>query len=83
VTQVYTLQREQLVPLSPVETFGFFADAFNLEAITPPWLGFRVATPRPIAMGVGALARAVLVRRDLDRVFDYRRDAVAARLGNS
>src|SRR5829696_6012699 len=52
---VYTLQREQLVPLSPVETFDFFADPFNLEAITPPWLGFEVATPRPIAMGAGAL----------------------------
>jgi ligand-binding SRPBCC domain-containing protein len=52
---VYTLQREQLVPLSPVETFDFFADAFNLEAITPPWLGFEVATPRPIAMAAGAL----------------------------
>jgi ligand-binding SRPBCC domain-containing protein len=149
---VYTLQREQLVPLSPVETFDFFADAFNLEAITPPWLGFEVATPRPIAMAAGALieyrlklhalplrwltrieawepgrrfadrqlrgpyrlwhhthafaadergtvmrdlvryalplgpvgrlARAVLVRRDLDRIFDYRRDAVASRLGS-
>jgi ligand-binding SRPBCC domain-containing protein len=148
---VYTLQREQLVPLSPLETFEFFADAFNLEAITPPWLRFEVATPRPIAMGagtlieyrltlhalplrwltrieawepgrrfadrqlrgpyrlwhhthtfaedergtvlrdfvryalplgpVGRLARAILVRRDLDRIFDYRRDAVASRLG--
>jgi ligand-binding SRPBCC domain-containing protein len=149
---VYTLHREQLVPRSPVETFDFFADAFNLEAITPPWLEFEVATPRPIAMGAGALieyrlklhalplrwltrieawdpgrrfadrqlrgpyrlwhhthafaadergtvmrdfvryalplgpvgrlARAVLVRRDLDRIFDYRRDAVASRLGS-
>lgn len=44
---VYTLQREQLIPLSPVETFDFFADAFNLGAITPPWLAFEVATPDP------------------------------------
>lgn len=150
---VYTLQREQLVPLAPAETFEFFADAFNLEAITPPWLRFEVATPRPIAMGPGALieyrlklhalpvrwltrietwergrrfadrqlrgpyrmwhhthtfaahdrgtvmrdvvryalplgpigrlGRAILVRRDLERIFDYRRDAVAARLGSA
>ena len=52
---VYTLQREQLIPASPAETFDFFADALNLEAITPPWLGFEVVTPRPIAMGAGAL----------------------------
>jgi hypothetical protein len=25
----------------------------------------------------------ILVRRDLDRIFDYRRDAVAARLGSA
>jgi ligand-binding SRPBCC domain-containing protein len=32
---------------------------------------------------IGRLARAVVVRRDLDRIFDYRRDAVAARLGSA
>ena len=42
---VYTLQREQLIPVSPAETFDFFADAFNLEAITPPWLESEVVTP--------------------------------------
>src|SRR4030095_2276831 len=30
-------------------------DAGNLEAITPGWLGFRIVTPRPIDMRVGAL----------------------------
>ena len=51
----HLLEREQLLPGSPEDVFEFFADAFNLEAITPPWLGFRVITPRPIAMGEGTL----------------------------
>ena len=33
--------------------FRFFADAFNLETLTPPWLKFEVLTPRPIVMHVG------------------------------
>jgi hypothetical protein len=145
----HTLEREQLLPVGPAEAFEFFADAFNLEAITPPWLGFRIVTPRPIQMRPGTMieyklrlhalplswltrieswepgsrfvdrqlrgpyskwhhthtfepcergtimrdvvryslplgplgraARALLVRRDLEHIFDFRRDAVAAR----
>jgi ligand-binding SRPBCC domain-containing protein len=51
----HTLIREQVLPRMPDEVFSFFADAGNLEAITPPWLRFAVVTPRPIAMGVGTL----------------------------
>ncbi len=147
----HTLRREQRLPGAPDDVFAFFAEAGNLEAITPPWLGFAIVTPRPIAMGVGtlieyalsvhrvpiswltrievwepgarfvdqqlhgpyalwhhthefeatadgstlmrdsvryalplgplgALAHAVLVRRDLERIFDYRRAEVARRL---
>jgi ligand-binding SRPBCC domain-containing protein len=43
------------LPGDPETVFGFFADAGNLEAITPPWLRFAIVTPRPIAMGAGAL----------------------------
>jgi ligand-binding SRPBCC domain-containing protein len=51
----HTLQREQRLPGRPDEVFGFFADAGNLEAITPPWLAFSIVTPQPIEMRVGAL----------------------------
>jgi ligand-binding SRPBCC domain-containing protein len=149
---VHVLTRSQRLPGTPEEVFPFFGDARNLEAITPPWLGFRVVTPAPIAMAPGALieyrlrlhgvplrwrtriavwdpprrfvdvqiagpyklwhhthdfapapegdgtlmrdtvryalplgplgelARRLLVERDLDRIFDFRRDEVARRV---
>jgi ligand-binding SRPBCC domain-containing protein len=49
------LVREQRLPGPPAEVFPFFADALNLERITPPWLRFRVVGPRPVEMGAGAL----------------------------
>jgi ligand-binding SRPBCC domain-containing protein len=150
---VHVLEREQFVPVGPEEAFEFFADALNLEVITPPWLGFRVVTPEPIEMRAGTLieyrlrlhgvpirwltrieewrpgerfadvqlrgpyrhwhhthsfeerdggtvmrdvvryslplgplgrlAHTAIVRRDLERIFDFRRDVVAARLGSA
>jgi ligand-binding SRPBCC domain-containing protein len=149
---IHTLERKQLLPLPSAEAFDFFADAHNLEAITPPWLRFKVVTPVPIGMragtlieyrlrlhalpirwltrievwepgrrfedvqlrgpyrfwhhshtfepheggtlmrdlvryalplgALGRLAEAAIVRRDLERIFDFRRDAVADRLGH-
>ena len=148
----HLLERSQRVPVPAARAFGFYADALNLEPMTPPWLHFRVTTPGPITMGAGTLldyrlrlhgvpiswqtrietwepplrftdtqvrgpyalwehthefepegenactmhdrvryaipygplgdlAHRLFVRRDLERIFDFRRDALAARLG--
>ncbi|MEA2298518.1 MAG: hypothetical protein QOF77_1454 [Solirubrobacteraceae bacterium] len=52
--RVHVLHRQQCLPGSPPEVFAFFADAFNLEALTPPLLRFEVLTPGPIEMAAGA-----------------------------
>jgi ligand-binding SRPBCC domain-containing protein len=52
---VHVLDRSQVLPGTPEEVFPFFADARNLEAITPPFLSFAVVTPEPIEMRVGTL----------------------------
>lgn len=50
-----TLTAEQLLPRRLAEVFPFFAEARNLERLTPPWLRFEVLTPGPIDMKAGAL----------------------------
>jgi ligand-binding SRPBCC domain-containing protein len=150
--RIHVLDRSQRLELSLNRAFEFYADARNLELITPPWLGFRITTPGTIEMRpgtlidyrlrfrgvpvrwrtrieawdpprrfvdqqirgpyalwehthsfesagegavliadrvryalplgpVGELAHSLLVRRDLERIFDYRHAAVARQLG--
>ena len=53
--KTFTLTNELWLPQQPQDVFPFFADAFNLERLTPPSLGFQVLTPPPIEMKVGTL----------------------------
>ncbi len=53
--RVFTLDVELFLPRPINEVFPFFADAGNLEAITPPFLHFQITTPQPITMARGAL----------------------------
>jgi ligand-binding SRPBCC domain-containing protein len=53
--KTYVLEREQVLPQDLDHLFAFFADAHNLERLTPPFLHFRILTPGPIEMRAGAL----------------------------
>ncbi len=49
------LTSEQVVGAPLDRVFAFFADAGNLETLTPEFLRFRILSPRPIAMHTGTL----------------------------
>jgi ligand-binding SRPBCC domain-containing protein len=150
---LHRLARTQLIQRPLPEVFAFFSDAANLDALTPPFLHFRVLTPLPIEISsgtqldyqlslfgvplrwrtritdwkplerfvdeqesgpyalwrhthefeahgastlmrdvvdysepmgpLGALAHHLFVRRILDRIFDFRRDAMEQLLGGA
>jgi ligand-binding SRPBCC domain-containing protein len=55
VADVYQLTTSLWLDRPRSEVFAFFADALNLERITPPFLRFEVLNPLPIAMHGGTL----------------------------
>lgn len=59
------LRAETLSPLPIDRVFAFFSDPFNLEAITPPWLRFRVLSKPPIVMREGLVIDYALRVRGL------------------
>lgn len=52
---VHEFKTEVWLPLPPSELFPFFAEASNLNLITPEWLHFHIVSPSPIVMGAGTL----------------------------
>jgi ligand-binding SRPBCC domain-containing protein len=51
-----TLERTQVVRAAPRDAWAFFCDPQNLEAITPPWLHFRI-DEAPATLAAGSLIR--------------------------
>jgi ligand-binding SRPBCC domain-containing protein len=51
----HLLERRQLIAQTRSRVFEFFADAHNLETLTPPWLKFGLTSEGAIEMGAGTL----------------------------
>jgi ligand-binding SRPBCC domain-containing protein len=49
------LSTELWLPLSRDRVFDFFSRAENLQALTPPWLQFKILSPLPIEMLEGTV----------------------------
>ena len=51
----YRLESVLFLPQPREQVFANFADAFQLEKLTPPWLEFSVLTPAPIQIAAGTI----------------------------
>jgi len=54
LSRLHILERHQIVPLPRGQVFSFFADARNLEAITPAFLHFSILPPVPVSLAEGS-----------------------------
>ena len=61
----HILTRSLTLDVPRERVFPFFAEAGNLELITPPELGFNIITPHPIKMEKGTLIDYTLSMRGL------------------
>lgn len=53
----YQLHRTTIIPGDLLSVFSFFKNPRNLEAITPPWLGFRIVSTSDDAVREGTRIR--------------------------
>lgn len=51
----HIFQSKQVINTSRDRLFDFFADARNLETLTPPELNFKITTPEPIEIQKGTI----------------------------
>jgi ligand-binding SRPBCC domain-containing protein len=53
--KTYFFETQTILDRPIQEVFPFFANAENLNTVTPPWLNFEILTPLPIEMKVGTI----------------------------
>tara|TARA_R100000687_G_scaffold83278_1_gene85420 strand:+ start:1260 stop:1823 length:564 start_codon:yes stop_codon:yes gene_type:complete len=63
--RIWQLRAVQVLPQPRESVFPFFANAHNLEKLTPSFLKFQVLTPKPIEMKSGAEIRYQLKVRGI------------------
>jgi ligand-binding SRPBCC domain-containing protein len=55
IRKSYILTTECLIGKPQAELFSFFAEAGNLQLLTPSWLNFKILTPLPVIMKQGTI----------------------------